>query len=119
MYSLGVLIVDLETARRRLLYVFEVPDGTRTSGLRTRPIPDGPHSIGLFTRFNTPIGPAPRRYRGLSSSLQATVTGIEHMESQSRNGVGVIKIYFQPNAKIEEALAEVTSIQQTVLLMKE
>jgi len=34
MYPLGVLIVELETARRRLLYVFEVPDGTPTSGLR-------------------------------------------------------------------------------------
>jgi hypothetical protein len=55
MYSLGLLIVDLETARRRLLDVFEVPDGTRTSGRRTRPIPDGPHSIGLLTRFETPL----------------------------------------------------------------
>ena len=55
MYSLGLLIVDLETARRRLLDVFEVPDGARTSGLRTRPIPDGPHSIGLLTRFETPL----------------------------------------------------------------
>jgi hypothetical protein len=32
MYSLGLLIVDLETARRRLLYVFEVPEGTPTGG---------------------------------------------------------------------------------------
>ena len=47
--------------------------------------------------------------------ITTTVTGIEHMESQSMSGVGVIKIYFHPNAKIEEALAEVTSIQQTVL----
>jgi hypothetical protein len=43
MYSLGLLIVELETARRRLRYVFEVlPDGTPTSGLGTQPIPDGP-----------------------------------------------------------------------------
>src|SRR5258707_11154095 len=55
MSSLGSLIVDLETARRRLLYVFEVPDGTPTSGLRTRPITDGPHSIGLLKRLNTPM----------------------------------------------------------------
>jgi hypothetical protein len=41
MYSLGLLIVELETARRRLRYVFEVPDGTLTSGLGTQPIPDG------------------------------------------------------------------------------
>jgi multidrug efflux pump subunit AcrB len=47
--------------------------------------------------------------------ITTTVTGIEHMESQSMSGVGVIKIFFHPNAKIEEALAEVTSIQQTVL----
>ena len=54
MYSLGLLIVELETARRRLLYVFEVPDGTPTSGLRTQAIADGPHPIGLLTRLSTP-----------------------------------------------------------------
>ena len=54
MYSLGLLIVDLESARRRLLYVLEVPDGTRTSGLRAQTIPDGPHSIGRLTRLKTP-----------------------------------------------------------------
>jgi hypothetical protein len=52
-YSLGLLIVELETARRRLRYVFEVPDGTPTSGLGTQPIPDGPcgrtgFSLGAF-----------------------------------------------------------------------
>jgi hypothetical protein len=41
-YSLGLLIVELETARRRLRYFFEVLDGTPTSGLGTQPIPDGP-----------------------------------------------------------------------------
>jgi hypothetical protein len=47
-YSLGLLIVELETARRRLRYVFEVPDGTPTSGLGTQPIPDGPGGrVGL------------------------------------------------------------------------
>ena len=54
MYSLGLLIVELETARRRLLCVFEVPDGTPTSGLRTQAIANGPHSIGLLTRLDTP-----------------------------------------------------------------
>jgi hypothetical protein len=42
MYSLGFLIVELETARRRLLYVFGAPDGTPTSGLGTQPVPEGP-----------------------------------------------------------------------------
>jgi hypothetical protein len=40
MYSLGSLIVELQTARRRLLKVFEVPNGTPTSGLRTHRIPN-------------------------------------------------------------------------------
>jgi hypothetical protein len=55
MYPLDLLIVDLETARRRLRYVFEAPDGTPTRGLRTQGIADGPHSIGLLPRLNTPL----------------------------------------------------------------
>ena len=67
MYPLGSRIVELETARRRLLYIFEVPDATLRSGLRTQLIPDGPlrtqlipdgpHSIGLLTRLKTPLDP--------------------------------------------------------------
>jgi hypothetical protein len=55
MYSLGSLSVELETARRRLLYIFEVPDATLRSRLRTQPIPDGPHSIGLLTRLDAQL----------------------------------------------------------------
>ena len=42
--------------------------------------------------------------------LTTTVNDIEHIESQSLNGVGVIKIYFQPGAKIEAATAQVTAV---------
>jgi len=68
MYSLGLLIGELETARRRLQYVFDVPDGT-PSGLRTRPIPDGPDSIGLLTRLKTPLDLPRADTCGVSSSL--------------------------------------------------
>ena len=54
MYSLGSLSVELKTARRRLLYIFEVPDATLRSGLRTQPIPDAPHSMDLLKRVKTP-----------------------------------------------------------------
>src|SRR5213078_4564837 len=40
--------------------------------------------------------------------LTTTVDDIEHIESQSLSGIGVIKIYFQPRAKIEQAIAQVT-----------
>src|SRR5690242_21272370 len=48
-------------------------------------------------------------------ALTSSVNDIEHMESQSMNGVGLIKVFFQPGANIEEALAEVTAESQTIL----
>src|SRR5579862_8892912 len=47
--------------------------------------------------------------------LTTTVNDIEHIESQSLPGMGIIKIYFQPGADIRTATAQVTSVSQTVL----
>ncbi len=47
--------------------------------------------------------------------LTTTVNDIEHIESQSLYGIGVVKIYFQKNAKIENANAQVTAISQTAI----
>jgi multidrug efflux pump subunit AcrB len=47
--------------------------------------------------------------------LTTTVNDIEHIESQSLTGISVIKIFFQPGAKIEAATAQVTAISQTTL----
>src|SRR5436305_2203770 len=47
--------------------------------------------------------------------LTASVNGIEHIESQSLDGVGVIRIYFQPGANVAEAEAQVTATCQTLL----
>src|SRR5437868_6056803 len=47
--------------------------------------------------------------------LTASVNDIEHIESQSLDGVGVIRIYFHPGAKIGEAEAQVTATCQTLL----
>src|SRR6266550_858653 len=47
--------------------------------------------------------------------LTASVNGIEHIESQSLTGVGVIRIYFQPGASVAEAEAQVTATCQTLL----
>src|SRR6201987_3995565 len=85
-------------------------------------------STDIFPDINIPVISVVWTYGGISPLdmenrvvlvaerlITTTVTGIEHMESQSMSGVGVIKIFFYPNAKIEEALAEVTGINQTVL----
>lgn len=44
-----------------------------------------------------------------------TVSDIEHIESQSMPGISVIKFYFQPTAKVEMGVAQLTSIMQTLL----
>ena len=47
--------------------------------------------------------------------LTTTVNDIEHIESQSLTGIGITKIYFQPNAKISDAIAQVTAVSQTAI----
>jgi CzcA family heavy metal efflux pump len=48
-------------------------------------------------------------------AMTTTVNDIEHMESQSYNGVAVIKVFFQPKVKVELAVAQIGSIVQTIL----
>src|SRR3984957_2754750 len=47
--------------------------------------------------------------------IATLVNDVEHTESQSLNGIAVIKVYFQPNANIQTALAQTGSISQTFL----
>jgi CzcA family heavy metal efflux pump len=47
--------------------------------------------------------------------LTTTVNDIEHIESQSLNGIAVIKIFFQPNVNIQTAIAQVVSVSQAVV----
>jgi multidrug efflux pump subunit AcrB len=48
-------------------------------------------------------------------TLTSQVNNIEHLESQSLPGYGVVKIFFQPDVDINAALAQVTAASQTVL----
>src|SRR5260370_11944437 len=48
-------------------------------------------------------------------SMTTTVNDIEHIESQSYNGISIVHVYFQQNAKIEMGMAQVTAIAQTLL----
>jgi multidrug efflux pump subunit AcrB len=48
-------------------------------------------------------------------TLTTTVDSIEHIESQSLNGIAVVKVFFQPTANVERAIAQVTAISQTQL----
>jgi multidrug efflux pump subunit AcrB len=48
-------------------------------------------------------------------ALTTTVNDIEHLEANSYNGLGVIKVFFQPNVDIRIANAQVTAVSQTLL----
>ncbi|MFM7363595.1 MAG: efflux RND transporter permease subunit [Cuspidothrix sp.] len=82
----------------------------------------------IFPEINIPVVSVIWSYGGVSPeemeqrivttserSFTTTVNDIEHIESQSLNGVSVIKLFFQPGAKIEAAVAQITSNTQTIL----
>src|SRR3981189_2756750 len=52
-----------------------------------------------------------RSERGFTTS----VNDIEHMESQSLPGLGIIRLFFHPNAKIESAVGQLAPASQSVL----
>jgi multidrug efflux pump subunit AcrB len=48
-------------------------------------------------------------------SLTTTVDNIEHIESQSLYGIAVVKVFLQPNANIQQGIAQITAVSQTQL----
>ncbi|MBS0353549.1 MAG: efflux RND transporter permease subunit [Proteobacteria bacterium] len=43
--------------------------------------------------------------------LATTVSDIEHFESQSYNGIAIIKVFLQPNASVDTAMAQIASTE--------
>jgi multidrug efflux pump subunit AcrB len=48
-------------------------------------------------------------------AFTTTVNNIEHIESQSLKGTGLIKVFFQPGANPDAGVAQLTAITQTLL----
>ena len=48
-------------------------------------------------------------------NLTTTVDNISHIESQSLYGIAVVKVFFQPTASIDKAIAQITANSQTQL----
>jgi multidrug efflux pump subunit AcrB len=80
----------------------------------------------IFPNIDIPVVSIIWRYTGFNAqqmsdhivtlterSLTTTVDDIEHIESQSLDGTAVVKIFFQPNANINKAIAQVTAVSQT------
>ena len=82
----------------------------------------------IFPNIDIPVVTVVWQYTGLSAQemstriafnsergMTTTVNDIEHIESQSLNGITVIKIFFQPHVNIGSAVAEVGAISQVQL----
>lgn len=48
-------------------------------------------------------------------SYSSAVNDIQHIESQTMPGMSVIKVFFQPGAKVESAVAQLTATSQAIL----
>jgi multidrug efflux pump subunit AcrB len=48
-------------------------------------------------------------------ALTTTVDNIEHVESQSLYGIAVVKVFLQPGANMQQAIAQITAVSQTQL----
>jgi multidrug efflux pump subunit AcrB len=95
----------------------------------------GPLSIlntptDIFPNIDIPVVSIVWQYSGLSAvdmanriititerTLTTTVDNIDHIESQSLDGVGVVKVYFQPKVTLATAIAQITAVSQTQLRM--
>jgi CzcA family heavy metal efflux pump len=84
--------------------------------------------VDIFPDINIPVISIVWNYSGFPPSEMAdrivtnaergitvTVNDIEHIESQSVNSVGVIKVFFRQGANIQTALSQVTAMMQTVV----
>ncbi len=83
--------------------------------------------VDIFPFIDIPVVSVIWQYTGLAPeemehrivtiserSMTTSVNDIEHIESQTLNGVAVIKLFFQPGTKIEGAVAQVTANVQSV-----
>jgi CzcA family heavy metal efflux pump len=84
--------------------------------------------VDIFPEINIPVVSIIWTYSGLAPSemgdritsvyeraLTTTVDNIEHIESQSLYGVAVVKVYLQPNANVDGAIAEVIAEAQATM----
>jgi CzcA family heavy metal efflux pump len=82
----------------------------------------------IFPNIGIPVISAVWTYNGLppeamsgrivyyyERTLSSQVNDIQHIESQSLSGYGVVKVYFQPTVDVNTAIAQVTAASQTVL----
>src|SRR5579862_7413902 len=84
----------------------------------------------IFPNINIPVVSIIWNYNGLvpkdmsdrivsvtERNMTTIVDNIEHVESQSLYGIAVVKVFLQPNASLDRAIAQITASSQTQLKM--
>ena len=82
----------------------------------------------IFPNINIPVVSIIWNYNGLvpkdmadrivsvtERNMTTIVDNIEHIESQSLYGIAVVKVFLQPNASLDRAIAQITASSQTQL----
>ena len=82
----------------------------------------------IFPEIDIPVVTVVWQYSGLSAdqmakqittfseyTISSAVDNVKTIESQTLAGVAVIRIFFQPNVRIDSAIAQVTAVSQTIL----
>ena len=85
-------------------------------------------NVDIFPAINLPVVLVVWTYPGLSAfdverrmvfiserAYSTTVNGIEHLESESIDGLGILKVYFQPGTDIGAAIAQINAVSETIL----
>ncbi|MGB8835054.1 MAG: efflux RND transporter permease subunit [Candidatus Sulfotelmatobacter sp.] len=72
-------------------------------------------SVVWFYTGMSPDDMANRIVANSERGITTTVNDIEHMESQSVYGLGVIKVFFRPGTNVQGAIAQITAIAQTTV----
>jgi multidrug efflux pump subunit AcrB len=86
--------------------------------------------VDIFPYIDIPVVSVVWNYNGLSPeemekrvvmmferAITSTVNDIEHIESQSYNGVSVIRIYFHPGAAVDLAVGQLNAMSQSMVRM--
>src|SRR5450432_4816642 len=82
--------------------------------------------VDIFPAIDIPVVAVVWNYPGLSAedmerrvvliserAYSTTIDGIQHIDSQSIAGIGLLKVYFQPGADLGTAIAQISSVSQT------
>ncbi|HXN14327.1 MAG TPA: efflux RND transporter permease subunit [Candidatus Acidoferrales bacterium] len=85
-------------------------------------------NVDIFPSIDLPVVLVVWNYPGLSAfdverrmvfiserAYSTTVNSIEHIESESINGIGLLKVYFQPGSDIGAAIAQINAVSETIL----